>query len=157
MTSFHDNILHISIPMMWCAKRQGVPVRILHSHSSKLGETRKKELRNRAFCPILRSLATDYLACSKIAGQMMFGNRKFTVLPNVIRAEKYRFDSAARENVRRKMNTQDRFVIGSVGRLAIQKNPFFAMVSLNACRNKSQTQNIGGSVVGRWRNRFRTM
>lgn len=123
----HDNTLHISIPMMWCAKRQGVPVRILHSHSSKLGETRKKELRNRAFCPILRSLATDYLACSKIAGQMMFGNRKFTVLPNVIRAEKYRFDSAARENVRRKMNTQDRFVIGSVGRLAIEKNPFFAM------------------------------
>lgn len=57
----------------------------------------------------------------------MFGNRKFTVLPNVIRAEKYRFDSAARENVRRKMNTQDRFVIGSVGRLAIEKNPFFAM------------------------------
>ncbi len=59
--------------MMWCAKKAGVPVRILHSHSSKLGETRKKELRNRAFCPILRSLATDYLACSKIAGQMMFG------------------------------------------------------------------------------------
>ena len=24
----HDNTLHISIPMMWCAKRQGVPVRI---------------------------------------------------------------------------------------------------------------------------------
>lgn len=64
----HDNTLHISIPMMWCAKRQGVPVRILHSHSSKLGETRKKELRNKAFRPILRSLATDYLACSKMAG-----------------------------------------------------------------------------------------
>ena len=123
----HDNTLHISIPMMWCAKRQGVPVRILHSHSSKLGETRKKELRNKAFRPILRSLATDYLACSKMAGQMMFGNRKFTVLPNVIRTEKYRYDSAARENVRRKMNAQDRFVIGSVGRLATEKNPFFAM------------------------------
>ena len=123
----HDNTLHISIPMMWCAKKAGVPVRILHSHSSKLGETRKKELRNKAFRPILRSLATDYLACSKMAGQMMFGNRKFTVLPNVIRTEKYRYDSAARENVRRKMNTQDRFVIGSVGRLATEKNPFFAM------------------------------
>ena len=116
----HDNTLHISIPMMWCAKKAGVPVRILHSHSSKLGETRKKELRNKAFRPILRSLATDYLACSKMAGQMMFGNRKFTVLPNVIRTEKYRYDSAARENVRRKMNTQDRFVIGSVGRLATE-------------------------------------
>lgn len=123
----HDNTLHISIPMMWCAKKAGVPVRILHSHNSKLGETRKKELRNKAFRPILRSLATDYLACSKMAGQMMFGNRKFTVLPNVIRTEKHRYDSAARENVRRKMNTQDRFVIGSVGRLATEKKPFFAM------------------------------
>lgn len=31
----HDNTLHISIPMMWCAKKAGVPVRILHSHNSK--------------------------------------------------------------------------------------------------------------------------
>ena len=132
----HDNTLHISIPMMWCAKQQGISVRILHSHSSKLGETYKKELRNKLFRPVLRSLATDYLACSQMAGQTMFEDRKFTVLPNIIQTEKYQFDSAIRENVRRRMDAQDKYVIGSVGRLAAQKNPFFAMDVFECLQNQ---------------------
>ena len=123
----HDNTLHISIPMMWCAKRAGVPVRILHSHNSKMGETPAKELRNKTFLPVLRSLATDYAACSQLAGRAMFGGREFTVIPNVIQTEKYRFDSTVRESIRQKMNVQDKFVVGTVGRLAEQKNPFFAI------------------------------
>ena len=38
----HDNTLHKSIPIMGYAKRK-VPVRILHSHSIKIGETGIKE------------------------------------------------------------------------------------------------------------------
>lgn len=45
----HDNTLIITLPMMWCAMLKRVPVRILHSHNSKLGETKKKEIRNKAF------------------------------------------------------------------------------------------------------------
>ena len=41
----------------------------------KWGETKKKEIRNRLFMPVLRSLATDYAACSKLAGKAMFGKR----------------------------------------------------------------------------------
>ena len=123
----HDNTLHISIPMMWCAKKAGIPVRILHSHNSKMGETPAKELRNKTFLPVLRSLATDYAACSQLAGRAMFGGREFTVIPNVIQTETYRFDSTVRESIRQKMNVQDKFVVGTVGRLAEQKNPFFAI------------------------------
>ena len=123
----HDNTLHISIPMMWCAKRKDVPVRILHSHNSKLGETPAKELRNQIFRPVLCSLATDYLACSELAGKAMFSDRKFTVLPNVIQTEKYHFDEDIRALIRQKMDAADKFVVGTVGRLAEQKNPFFAI------------------------------
>lgn len=123
----HDNTLHISIPMMWCAKRTGVPVRILHSHNSRMGETPVKELRNKAFLPVLRSLATDYAACSQLAGHAMFGDREFTVIPNVIQTEKYYFNPIVRKRVRQNMNAQDKFVVGTVGRLAEQKNPFFAI------------------------------
>lgn len=56
--------------------------------------------------------------CSKING--------FTVIPNVIQTEKYRFDPTMRKSVRQKMNATDKFVVGTVGRLAEQKNPFFA-------------------------------
>lgn len=123
----HDNTLHISIPMMWCAKQAGVQVRILHSHNSKMGETVTKNLRNSAFRPILCALATDYLACSQLAGKTMFGSKAFTVLPNVIQTEKYHFDANIRTLVRQKMNATDKFVVGTVGRLAEQKNPFFAI------------------------------
>ena len=123
----HDNTLHISIPMMWCAKKAGVPVRILHSHNSKMGETPAKAFRNRFFLPVLRSLATNYAACSQLAGRAMFEGQEFTVIPNVIQTEKYRFDPTMRKSVRQKMNATDKFVVGTVGRLAEQKNPFFAM------------------------------
>lgn len=123
----HDNTLHVSIPMMWCAKRARVPVRILHSHNSKMGETHAKELRNKMFLPVLRSQATDYAACSQLAGHAMFGKHKFTVIPNVIQTDKYRFDPVIRKRVRQDMSVQDKLIIGTVGRLAEQKNPFFAI------------------------------
>lgn len=123
----HDNTLHISIPMMWCAKRKGVPVRILHSHSSKLGDTAAKELRNRAFLPVLKSISTDYVACSNIAGKTMFGNKYFTVIPNVVHAEKFKFTPSNRELIRSEMNATSKFVIGTVGRMSIEKNPYFAI------------------------------
>ena len=49
------------------------------------------------------------------------------MIPNVIQTEKYRFDPTMRKSVRQKMNATDKFVVGTVGRLAEQKNPFFAI------------------------------
>lgn len=123
----HDNTLLISFPMMLCAKLHHVPVRILHSHNSKMGETKKKELRNKMFLPLIRSLATDYAACSKLAGNAMFGSAYYTVIPNVIQTDKYVFNEEIRNNVRHKMGVENKFVVATVGRLAEQKNPFFAI------------------------------
>lgn len=123
----HDNSLHITLPLMMAAKSAKIPVRVLHSHSSKLGETLLKKIRNRAFLPLLRCLVTDYAACSEIAGRALFGNKSFIVIPNVINGEKYRFSVERRNYVRMKMNSTTKFVIISVGRLATEKNPFFAM------------------------------
>lgn len=123
----HNNTLHIALPMMFCAMQQGVPVRILHSHNSKLGETPQKEIRNKMLLPLLLALSTNYAACSELAGRAMFGAKSYTVIPNVISTEKYKFDSIKRNKVRTKMNAADKIVIGTVGRLAPQKNPFFAI------------------------------
>lgn len=123
----HDNTLHISIPMMWCAKQAGVPVRILHSHNSKLSGTWFKNLRNRLFMPLLRAPATDYVACAENAGKRLFGKRPFTVLPNVISVARFRYDPQTRAAVRAEMNAESKLIVGSVGRLAVEKNPFFAM------------------------------
>ncbi|MFR1571745.1 MAG: hypothetical protein ACLSTW_02215 [Faecalibacterium sp.] len=54
----------------------------------------------------------------------MFEDQEFTVIPNVIQTEKYRFDPTMRKSVQQKMNATDKFVVGTVGRLAEQKSIF---------------------------------
>jgi glycosyltransferase involved in cell wall biosynthesis len=123
----HDNTLMLSFPMMFIAKQLNIPVRILHSHNSQLGETALKNIRNRLFMPLLLGVVNHHFACSNLAGKNMFGNASYTVIPNVISSKKFNFDIEIRDNIRKKLNINNKFIIGSVGRLAYQKNPFFAV------------------------------
>ena len=123
----HDNSLLITFPMMMAAKKEGVPIRILHSHNSKLGETKFKEKRNRLLLPLLFKQVTEYTACSKLAGDAMFGDKLFTVIPNVIDPKENQFDEVKRSAIRQSMQAEDKFIVITVGRAAYQKNPFYAM------------------------------
>lgn len=123
----HDNTLLVSLGLMYYAQKYEVPVRILHSHNSKLGETGLKDFRNKLFMPLLRSMATNYCACSKVAAKGMFGNKKAIIIPNIISTDRYIFNQETREEVRKKFNVSGSFLVGTVGRLAAQKNPFYAI------------------------------
>ena len=123
----HDNTLLVSIPLMWIAKKMKVPVRILHSHSSQLGETAFKKMRNRLFLPALKASATDYMACSESAGKALFGNAYSTFVPNIVNEKSLLFSEKKRSKVREKMGASDKYIVGTVGRMAFQKNPFFAL------------------------------
>ena len=122
----HDNSLLITYPLMRIAKNY-VKVRILHSHSARLGETARNEKRNRLFLPLLLRTSNYYAACSEKAGRALFGEKQFTVIPNVIHTEHYRFDREIRERIRSQFGVKDKKVIGAVGRLTDAKNPFFAI------------------------------
>ena len=123
----HDNTLLISYPIMRIAKKHNVPVRILHSHNSKLGETPIKEIRNSLFLPLLKATATDFAACSGLAAEAMNTTDKYTLIPNVILDDNFAYSTDKRTITRRKMRVEDKIVIGSVGRVAEQKNPLFAL------------------------------
>ena len=123
----HDHTLLISWPMMNEAKKMGIPVRVLHSHNSKLGETRYKLVRNTVLLPYLKKTANRFAACSNDAGRVMFGSEPFTVIPNIIDETKYKFDHNMREKIRYKYGVHGKKVILTVGRVAEQKNPFFAV------------------------------
>ena len=122
----HDNIILKSLPIMKYAKKK-VPVRILHSHAINLGETGLKEKINRLLLPMLIKKANCYTACSSVAGKAMFGDKDFTVIPNIIDTDDYVFDEAKREQVRANENVTRKYVVGTVGRLAEAKNPLFAV------------------------------
>ena len=124
----HDNTLLISYPMMKEAEKQNIPVRILHSHGTKLGETRYKEIRNGLFAPLLVRCANHFAACGEDAGKGLFGTQTFSVLPNVIYAVKYEFDPNVREEVRSRLQVEkNEIVILMVARKTPMKNPFFAV------------------------------
>lgn len=122
----HDNSLLVTYPIMRAAKKI-VPVRILHSHNSKLGETEKKEKRNALFLPLLLRQANAYAACSDLAAKAMFGEHNYELIPNFIDPKLYRFDESIRQSVRHEMRADGKKIISTVGRVAQQKNPFFAL------------------------------
>lgn len=123
----HDNILILSYFIMHYAKKYGVPVRIFHSHNSKFGDVKYKEIRNRLFMPLLFSTITDYFSCSELAAQNIFGKRPYTFIPNVISPARFSFNEEKRKKIRRAFAIGNKLVIGSVGRLAEQKNPLYAI------------------------------
>lgn len=131
-----DNSLILTIPMMMSAKHYHVPVRILHSHNTRLSSYAKKEKIEKAFLPILKSQCTDFCACGKEAGKFLFGGKNFTIIPNVISPKDNQYNSDRREQVRKQMNVSDRIVIGTVGRTAPQKNPYFAVNVVGALTKK---------------------
>jgi len=131
-----DNSLILTIPMMIRAKHYKVPVRILHSHNTRLSSYVKKEKIERLLLPILKKQCTDFCACGRDAGKFLFGDKNFTVIPNVISPDVNKYDADLRSDIRSKMGVSDRIVIGTVGRTSPQKNPYFAIKVIKSLAQK---------------------
>lgn len=103
------------------AKKHGVPVRIAHSHNSATEPTLKGKVKG-MLAKGFPKYATNYFACSELAGQFMFGNRNFTVIKNAIDLSYFQYNEETRIEMRAELNLKNKFVIGHVGRFCTQKN-----------------------------------
>ena len=80
--------------MLKFAKKAGIPIRIIHSHNSgnqiKLNARHKyEEKKNRKN---LKKYATNFLACSKVAGEWMFGQAtNYKIIDNAIEVSKFQY------------------------------------------------------------------
>lgn len=135
-------IIHINSgsPRRWkillIAKLAGIPNRILHSHGTAF-EDKKQEYKFHILYKfdqfLTRQFATDYFACSVEAGKFMFGEtgirtKKFRVIKNAIDIDKFRYNEAIRNTVRKECDLQDAIiVVGFVGRLISIKNPLYVI------------------------------
>lgn len=133
----HSHINTLSVLSLYAAKKEKVPVRIAHAHSTAgSGEIVKNFLKEG-----LRGLSNIYptnrFACSEHAGKWMFGEREFTVLRNAVDLRSFLFDSKVRESTRKELGiAPGSFVIGQVGRLCYQKNQRFSIELLSRLVNK---------------------
>lgn len=118
------NILPILI-----AKKQKIKHIIVHSHNSNTPSGGLRKILNIINKPFLK-LATDYWACSELAGKWLFGKKilqtnRLTVINNAIDIEKYQYNENTRNEIRKQLQIQDKLVIGNIGRFAYQKNHEF--------------------------------
>lgn len=140
----HSNMNTLSAFSLFAAWAAGAPVRILHNHStSSPGET-KRNIMKFMLRPFARLFATHYFACSRLAGEWMYGRKmmdigKVKIVNNAIDLKKYEFNPRKREILRKELGLNDEFVIGHVGRFMFQKNHEFLIdVFAEACKKNPQ-------------------
>ena len=127
----HSNINALSIFPLRAAKKAGVPIRIAHSHSTTNKKEWKKNLMKQVLRPFSKKYATDYFACSELAGRWLFGDKTFeqgkvTIINNAIDLDKFKYDEKVRKEKRKELNiNDDTLVVGHIGRFVAQKNHTF--------------------------------
>lgn len=151
------DIIHIhansatSVIELSAASLAGVKKRIHHNHSSK---TLHPYL-NKLLRPLLTFTCTDAVACSKKAGDWLFGKDNYLVLPNAIDINRYKFEKEQRNMVRKEFNIANtEFVIGHIGKFMDAKNHEF-LIKVFACfhskRPDSKLLMVGD---GPWRSKI---
>lgn len=137
--SYYYDVVHVDastpldVVIGLAAKHSGVKTIVLHSHIA--GDTKKSRVRT-IYMNICRSLMkssfTHYFAISDSSAKFMFpktvySNKNYSIYRNGIIADKYIPDSMKRDEIRRKLGIEDKFVVGHIGRFSNEKNHEFLM------------------------------
>ena len=123
----HSHINTLSVFPLRVAKKAGVPVRIAHSHATMGKGEVKRNLMKLALRPFANAYPTDRVACSRYAGEWLFGKgADFTVIPNAVELGRFRFDADVREEMRAEWGAGEGCcVVGNLGRMESTKNQAF--------------------------------
>lgn len=105
------NIAMIVLPL---CKKYNIPIRILHSHSTKYSDNFIKSIRNYIIELPMFNYTTHLLACSETSGQFLFKNRNYEVIYNGIDTNKFNYNPKSKKN--------DKLIIGHVGNFVPVKN-----------------------------------
>jgi len=119
------------------AKQCGVKVRISHAHSTGHGtQSRIRLMINEYGRKCIPAYATDFFACSDLAGKWYYGERPFTIVPNAVDTQRFVFDAQVRCEVREMLGVQDQLVLGHVGNLGYPKNQSYSLDVLASLKRK---------------------
>ena len=131
----HSHVHHFSGLILGLARAAGVPVRIAHSHNAQDGRPDRalRRLYRKVMRRMLSRSMTAGLACSETAAEWLPGVDEGTgppisLLPYGIDLERFRRLQTDRGRLRREFRIPPGApVVGHVGRLEPQKNPFFLL------------------------------
>ena len=129
----HSNLNTLSVFPLFAAWLAHVKVRIAHSHSTSNKKEHLRNLIKNILRPFSKVFATDYFACSKLAGEYLFGKRavkkgKVFILHNAVDIDRFKFNPETIKQMREKYHIKDdEIVLGNIGRMVEQKNQTFLL------------------------------
>lgn len=140
-TIVHSHVRSYASVYMPIAKKCGRKT-IIHSHSTSNGKSVISAVKYLLQYPL--RFQADYLfACSTESGKWLYGSRalkknNYVFLPNGIDIERYRYSKETANEYRAKLNLQNNFVIGHVGRFHEAKNHMFLLdIMAEVCHKRS--------------------
>jgi glycosyltransferase involved in cell wall biosynthesis len=115
-----------------CAKKNGIKVRIMHSHATAYSDKLTSGIRNYLFSKAIPFYATDEFACSIAAGRFLYGrkaveNGKVKIVNNAVDVQRFVFNVQYRLSIRNELMINGHFVVGNVSRFTEQKNHLFLL------------------------------
>ena len=114
---------------------------VVHSHGDAVNPpfVTFKKFFHYAVRDLLFWVADFSLSCSTPSSRWLFPRHrlesdKFLLLKNATGLEKFAFNQQAREKYRRQLNVGNRKVVGTIGRIEYQKNPFYILKIIEGLR-----------------------
>ncbi len=126
----HSHIDAMSYLPLYAAKKAGVPIRIAHSHSTAIDKDYKYFLKQ-FFRFRINTVCNLRLSCGQEAGNFLFRNKNFDVIPNAVDAQKFYYNEEIRNTKRTELNITNELVIGHIGRFSYPKNHKFLIKVFN--------------------------
>lgn len=131
------------------AKEMGIPVRITHSHSTRLNMPLIKRIVFKCFYGSMMRNTSHFFSCGKNAANFLFGiNHPYTLIPNAIDVEKFKYDDLKRIKIRNELFiSDDNIVYGHVGSFRTPKNHIFLIDIFSEIvkrNNKARLILVGG-------------
>lgn len=127
----HSNMNTLSVFSLFPAWLAGAHTRILHNHSTAVRSEGKRSVMKKILRPFAPLFANRYAACSRLAGDWMYGKEmmasgKVSIITNAIDLDDYAYSPEIRQQYRQELGvSDDTLVIGHVGRFMYQKNHVF--------------------------------
>lgn len=138
-SSLWFNINDVSnIDLLVEAAKYGIERRITHMHNAGMPDSLITQVFSRLNWGKCLQLTTDRWACSKVAGEFLYGKSEFSIVPNMVDVRRVSFSKEKREKLRSGFGIGDSMVIGSIGRFEPQKNYGFLISVLERLVNQGK-------------------
>ncbi len=139
----HVHMNTLSVFPLLAAWLAGSKTRIAHNHSTAVKSEKMRSAIKYLLRPFTPLFANRYAACSKLAGEWMFGKNatmsgKVRIIHNAIDRKNFAYRKDIRIQLCKELDISEKtFVVGHVGRFMYQKNHEFLLeVFKSICKEK---------------------